>query len=191
MDTDVIIVGAGPTGLMLANQLVRRGVRARIIDRHAGPARESRALGVQARTLEIYSHLGIADQAVALGKRADGAVLWAQGRRAARVPLGDIGRDVSPYPYLLVLGQDDNERLLGEALRAQGMAVEWNTELVGLAQDTDHVTATLKNPDGTRSEVTVHGSPDATGRAARCASSAESRSRARRTSTCSSSPMCR
>src|SRR5204863_116573 len=142
-------------GLRLASHLFRRGVRARIINRHAGPARESRALGVQARTLEIYSHLGIADQAVALGKRADGAVLWAQGRRAARVPLGDIGRDVSPYPYLLVLGQDDNERLLGEALRAQGMAVEWNTELVGLAQDTDHVTATLKNPGGTRSEVTV------------------------------------
>src|SRR5256885_14739053 len=80
-DTDVLVVGAGPTGLMLANQLVRRGVRLRIIDRHAGPARESRALGVQARTLEIYSHLGIADQAVALGKRADGAVLWAEGRR--------------------------------------------------------------------------------------------------------------
>src|SRR6266478_5713184 len=136
MDTDVLIVGAGPTGLMLANQLARRGVRIRIIDRHAGPARESRALGVQARTLEIYSHLGLADQAVALGKRADGAVLWAAGRRAARVPLGDIGRDVSPYPYLLVLGQDDNER-------------------VGLAQDTDHVTATLKSPDGSNSEVMV------------------------------------
>ena len=155
MDTDVLIVGAGPTGLMLANQLARRGVRIRIIDRHAGPARESRALGVQARTLEIYSHLGIADQALALGKKADGAVLWAEGRRAARVPLGDIGRDVSPYPYLLVLGQDDNERLLGDALRARGLGVEWNTELVGLAQDTDHVTATLKGSDGTRSEVRV------------------------------------
>jgi len=155
MDTDVLIVGAGPTGLMLANQLARRGVRIRIIDRHAGPARESRALGVQARTLEIYSHLGIADQAVALGKKADGAVLWAEGRRAARVPLGDIGRDVSPYPYLLVLGQDDNERLLGDALRARGLGVEWNTELVSLTQDTDHVTATLKSSDGTRSEVRV------------------------------------
>src|SRR5881296_821192 len=155
MDTDVLVVGAGPTGLMLANQLARRGVRVRIIDRHAGPARESRALGVQARTLEIYSHLGIADQAVALGKRADGAVLWAQGRRAARVPLGDIGRDISPYPYLLVLGQDDNERLLGDALRAQGLTVEWNTELVGLTQDADRVTATLKRPDGTRGDVTV------------------------------------
>ena len=155
MDTDVLVVGAGPTGLMLANQLVRRGVRVRIIDRHAGPARESRALGVQARTLEIYAHLGLAEQAVALGKRADGAALWAQGRRAARIPLGDIGRDLSPYPFLLVLGQDDNERLLGDALRTQGMAVEWNTELVGLAQDTDHVRATLKNPDGTRRDVTV------------------------------------
>jgi len=155
METDVLVVGAGPTGLMLANQLVRRGVRVRIIDRHAGPARESRALGVQARTLEIYSHLGIADQAVALGKRADGAVVWAQGRRAARLPLGNIGRDISPYPYLLVLGQDDNERLLGDALRARGLAVQWNTELVGLAQDTDHVTATLRSPDGTTSKVTV------------------------------------
>src|SRR6059036_1850706 len=155
MDTDVLVVGAGPTGLMLANQLARRGVRVRIIDRHAGPARESRALGVQARTLEIYSHLGIADQAVALGKRADGAVLWAEGRRAARVPLGDIGRDVSPYPYLLVLGQDDNERLLAEALRKRGMAVQWDTELVGLAQDAGRVEATLKHADGTIEEVTA------------------------------------
>jgi len=155
MDTDVLVVGAGPTGLMLANQLARRGVRVRIIDRHAGPARESRALGVQARTLEIYSHLGIADQAVALGNRADGAVLWAQGRRAARVPLGDLGRDISPYPYLLVLGQDDNERLLGDALRTRGVDVQWNTELVGLAQGTDHVTARVKNPDGMHGDVTV------------------------------------
>src|SRR6266487_5157938 len=154
-DIDVLVVGAGPTGLMLANQLVRRGVRVRIIDRHAGPARESRALGVQARTLEIYAHLGLADQAVALGKRADGAALWAQGRRAARIPLGDIGRDLSPYPFLLVLGQDDNERLLGDALRAQGMAVEWKTELVGVAQGSDQVTARLKNPDGTHGDATV------------------------------------
>jgi 2-polyprenyl-6-methoxyphenol hydroxylase-like FAD-dependent oxidoreductase len=54
LETDVLVVGAGPTGLMLANQLVRRGVRVLIIDRHSGPAQQSRALGVQARTLEIY-----------------------------------------------------------------------------------------------------------------------------------------
>src|SRR5256885_11701598 len=153
--TDVLVVGAGPTGLMLANQLGRRGVRTRIIDRHTGPSLQTRALGVQARTLEIYTHLGIVERALAGGKRATGANIWVQGRRAARLPLGDIGRDLSPYPFLLILGQDDNERLLGDALCRQGMAVDWGTELVGLAQDTSHVTATLKQPDGTIEDVTV------------------------------------
>jgi 2-polyprenyl-6-methoxyphenol hydroxylase-like FAD-dependent oxidoreductase len=155
MDTDVLVVGAGPTGLMLANQLGRRGVRTRILDRHAGPSRQTRALGVQARTLEIYSHLGIVEQALELGKRATGANMWAGGRRTARVPLGDIGRDMSPYPFLLILGQDDNERLLGERLHQWGLAVEWNTELVGLGQKADRVTAKLKQPDGTIREVTA------------------------------------
>jgi 2-polyprenyl-6-methoxyphenol hydroxylase-like FAD-dependent oxidoreductase len=149
MDTDVLVVGAGPTGLMLANQLARRGVRARIIDRHSSPSLQTRALGVQARTLEIYSHLGIAGRALGLGKRATGANMWAEGRRTARVPLGDIGRDMSPYPFLLILGQDDNERLLGETLQKCGTAVEWNTELVGVEQEEDRVIAQLKQPDGT------------------------------------------
>ncbi len=153
MDTDVLIVGAGPTGLMLANQLARRGVRALIVDRHAGPARETRALGVQARTLEIYSRLGIVDQALERGRRTAAVNLWARARRTARVPLGDIGRDISPYPYVLILGQDDNERLLGEALRHRGMAVRWNTELVGLAEDAGGVTATLRQPDGATREI--------------------------------------
>ena len=120
MDTDVLVVGAGPTGLMLANQLVRRGVRVRIIDRHAGPSLQTRALGVQARTLEIYAKLGIADRALELGKIATGANMWAQGRQMARVPLGDAGRSVTPYPYILILGQDDNERIMGEKLNALG-----------------------------------------------------------------------
>jgi len=154
-DTDVLVVGAGPTGLMLANQLGRRGVRARIIDRHTGPSLQTRALGVQARTLEIYTHLGIVERALELGKRATGANIWVQGRRAARLQLGNIGRDLSPYPFLLILGQDDNERLLGDVLCKQGMAVDWSTELVGLAQDTSHVKATLQQPDGTIEEMTV------------------------------------
>src|SRR5205807_1079742 len=152
---DVLVVGAGPTGLMLANQLGRRGVRPRIIDRHTGPSLQTRALGVQARTLEIYTHLGIVERALELGKRATGANIWVQGRRAARLPLGNIGRDLSPYPFLLILGQDDNERLLGDVLCKQGMAVDWSTELVGLAQDTSHVKATLQQPDGTIEEMTV------------------------------------
>jgi 2-polyprenyl-6-methoxyphenol hydroxylase-like FAD-dependent oxidoreductase len=115
MDAGVLIVGAGPTGLMLANQLARRGVRPLIVDRHAGPARETRALGVQARTLEIYAKLGVVEEALRLGRRATGANMWAEGRRAARVPLGDIGRDISPFPFLLILGQDDNEPTAGVA----------------------------------------------------------------------------
>ena len=155
MDTDVLVVGAGPTGLMLASQLARRGVRVSILDRHSGPALQTRALGVQARTLEIYAHLGIAERALALGTRATGANMWARGRRAARVPFGDIGRSVSPYPFLLILGQDDNEHLLGDALRGLGVTVEWNTELVGLAQEPDRVVARVKQPDGTVREVTA------------------------------------
>jgi len=69
--------------------------------------------------------------------------------------VGDIGQGLSPYPYLLILGQDDNEKLLGDALRKQGADVNWSTELVGLAQHSDHVTARLKQPDGTVRETAV------------------------------------
>src|SRR5215469_10611676 len=153
MDTDVLIVGAGPTGLMLANQLARRGVRTLLIDRHAGPSRETRALGVQARTLEIYAKLGIVDRALALGTRGTGANIWAEGRWMARVPLGETGRGVTPYPYILILGQDDNERIMGDRLRDFGQSIQWNTELVGLEQDADRVAATLKLPDGTARQL--------------------------------------
>ena len=155
MDSEVLIVGAGPTGLMLANQLGRRGIRPLIIDRHAGPARETRALGVQARTMEIYSHLGIADRALELGKRGNGANLWAEGRKMARVPLGDAGRNLTRYPYILVLGQDDNERIMGERLRDWDVSIQWNTELTALEQEPDRVNATLKLADGTTRKVSV------------------------------------
>jgi 2-polyprenyl-6-methoxyphenol hydroxylase-like FAD-dependent oxidoreductase len=155
MDLDVLIVGAGPTGLMLANQLGRRGVRTLLIDRHAGPSRETRALGVQARTLEIYARLGIADRALELGKRGTGANLWAEGRKTARVPLGDAGKGVSPYPFILILGQDDNERIMGDKLGDWGLSVQWNTELLALVQAPGHVTATLRQADGSTREVTA------------------------------------
>ena len=155
MDTDVLIVGSGPTGLMLANQLGRRGVRTLIIDRHAGPSRETRALGVQARTLEIYARLGIVDRALELGKPSTGANLWAEGRKTARVPLSEAGRGVTPYPFVLILGQDDNERILGDRLSDWGLSVQWNTELVGLEQHPDRVSATLRQPDGTTRQLTA------------------------------------
>ncbi|MCI3952562.1 MAG: pcpB, partial [Burkholderiales bacterium] len=98
MDTDVLIVGGGPTGLMLANQLGRRGVRAMIIDRHSGPAQQTRAMAVHARTLEIYSKLGIVARAIELGRRGNAANMWAGGERRARIPLGEIGESLSPFP---------------------------------------------------------------------------------------------
>ncbi len=140
---------------MLANQLVRRGVRTLIIDRHAGPSLQTRALGVQARTLEIYAKLGIVDRALELGKRGTGANMWAQGRKMARVPLGEAGRNLTPYPFILILGQDDNERIMGDKLRDWGVSVQWNTELVGLEQEPGQVTATLKLPDGTTRKITA------------------------------------
>jgi 2-polyprenyl-6-methoxyphenol hydroxylase-like FAD-dependent oxidoreductase len=141
MDTDVLVVGAGPTGLLL------------IIDKNPGPVRQTRALGVQARTLEIYAHLGIAGRALELGKPSTGANMWARGRRRAWVPFGDSGRGISPYPYILILGQDDNERLLGEVLRTQGIPVAWNTELLSLSQLPDRVVAKVRQPDGSTREL--------------------------------------
>ena len=152
-EIEVLVVGAGPTGLMLANQLARRGVSVLVIDRNPGPSMRTKALVVHARTLEIYARLGIADRALELGTRAAGANMWAAGRYGARVPIGDIGRNLSPYPFLLILGQDDNERLLGEHLRTLGVEPRWNTELVALEQTADHVSATLKQADGSSTTV--------------------------------------
>ncbi len=153
MQVDVLIVGAGPTGLMLANQLGRRGVRVTIIDRHAGPSLQTRALGVQARTLEIYQKLGIVERALQFGKQGTGANIWAGGKHTARVPLGEAGQSNTPYPYILILGQDDNEKLLGEKLRDRDLSVQWNTELIGVETHPDHVVATLKQADGTQRTV--------------------------------------
>jgi 2-polyprenyl-6-methoxyphenol hydroxylase-like FAD-dependent oxidoreductase len=138
---------------MLANQLARRGVRVRVIDRHAGPSLQTRALGVQPRTMEIYAKLGIVDRALELGQRGTGVNLWAQGRKMAHVPFGEAGRAATPYPFILILGQDDNERIMGDKLRDFGVSVQWNTELVGLKQEPDGVTITLKLPDGSSGKM--------------------------------------
>ncbi len=110
---------------------------------------------MHARTLEIYARLGIAGHALELGKRAGAADMWARGRRMARVPLGDIGRDLSPFPYVLMLGQDDNEHIMGAKLNELGVEVQWNTELTALEQSPGHATATLKLPDGTARKLTA------------------------------------
>ena len=155
MHTNVLIVGAGPTGLMLANQLARRGIKPLIIDRHSGPAQQTRAMAVHARTLEIYAKMGLADQALALGARGVAGNMWANRHHTARVPVGDIGRGLSPYPFVLMLGQDDNEHIMGARLSEMGVIVQWNTELVSLQQHESHVEVILKRPDGSHKTLTA------------------------------------
>jgi 2-polyprenyl-6-methoxyphenol hydroxylase-like FAD-dependent oxidoreductase len=148
-ETEVLIAGAGPTGLVLALWLTRSGVRVRIIDNTAEPGTTSRALGVQARTLEFYAQLGIAEAVIEQGRWATAANLWSNGRRAAHIEFGAMGASISPFPYALIFPQDEHERFLVECLSAIGVAIERNTELVGFEQDDLSVRATIRKPDGT------------------------------------------
>jgi 2-polyprenyl-6-methoxyphenol hydroxylase-like FAD-dependent oxidoreductase len=146
---DVLIVGAGPTGLVLAVWLTRLGVRVRIVDKTDRPGTTSRALAVHARTLELYAQIGLAPDVVARGRKMAVANLWVAGRRAARAVLGDMGAGLSPFPYALILAQDDHERLLIDHLSKAGIRVERQTELVDFAADGEQVTVRLKRADGT------------------------------------------
>src|SRR5215472_12624761 len=94
--TEVLIAGAGPTGLVLALWLTRQGVRVRIIDRTDAPGTTSRALAVQARTLELYRQLDLADEVIERGHRVPAVNLWARGARAARVAFGSVGEHLTP-----------------------------------------------------------------------------------------------
>src|ERR1700729_438765 len=128
-DTDVLIVGAGPTGLVLALWLTRLGVRVRIIDKTAEPGTTSRALAVQARTLEFYSQIGLAETVVQRGRKTIAANLWVAGQRVAHAVLGEMGVGLSPFPFTLIFPQDEHERLLIDRLAEAGVQVERRTEL--------------------------------------------------------------
>ena len=151
-DTDVLIVGAGPTGLVLALWLVRLGVRVRIIDKATEPGTTSRALAVQARTLELYRSMGIADAVVAAGHRLGAVNLWASGRKVAHVELGDIGGGISPYAFAVIYPQDEHERFLIARLEERGVAVERGTELLDFDERDGVVRAQLALPGGGRGE---------------------------------------
>src|ERR1700726_1980886 len=148
MQTDVLIIGAGPTGLVLALWLTRLGVRVRIIDKTAEPGTTSRALAVQARTLELYRQLDLADAVVAQGHQVPAVNLWVRGESAARISFGNVGSDLTPYPFLHIFPQDRHERLLIERLEALGVRVERRTELVHFAEQNNRLTALLRGPDG-------------------------------------------
>jgi 2-polyprenyl-6-methoxyphenol hydroxylase-like FAD-dependent oxidoreductase len=141
---DVLVVGAGPTGLVMASELVRGGVRCRIIEKSPTPSTTSKALAVHARTLELFERLGIADAAVAAGVPARGLSIFSDRRRIVHV---DFDRIASRYPYVLILPQNRTERLLEERLRGVGLTVERGLELVGLTQRADGVEAVLGRAD--------------------------------------------
>src|SRR5437764_789959 len=94
--TEVLIVGAGPTGLVLALWLTRLGVNVRIVDKTAEAGTTSRALAVQARTLELYRQIGLADAFVEGGWRTGAINLWVTGKHVARGVLRDMGAGLSP-----------------------------------------------------------------------------------------------
>jgi 2-polyprenyl-6-methoxyphenol hydroxylase-like FAD-dependent oxidoreductase len=145
--TDVPIIGAGPTGLVLALWLTRLGVRVRIVDKTAEPGTTSRALAVQARTLELYRQLDLTEAVVARGHRVPAVNLWVKGEAAARLPFETVGSGLTPYPFLHIFPQDQHERLLIERLGALGVAVERRTELVNVANRENGITARLRGSD--------------------------------------------
>lgn len=142
---DVLVVGAGATGLTLALELALRGVRVRVVDKAPAPSDRSRAIGVQARTLEHLERLGIADDAVSRGVMLAEAVVMARRREIGRIDFRHLD---SRYRYLLTLPQDETERLLTARLAGLGVTVERPVELMSFEADDDGVTAHLDRADG-------------------------------------------
>jgi 2-polyprenyl-6-methoxyphenol hydroxylase-like FAD-dependent oxidoreductase len=147
-DADVLIVGGGPTGLVLALWLSHMGVRVRIVDQTAGPGTTSRALVVQARTLELYRPFGLAEDVVNRGLRVEAINLWARGEKRGRAQFGAAGNGISPYPYATIFPQDEHERLLIDRLAGRGVAVERGTRLLSFEARADGVLARLQRGDG-------------------------------------------
>jgi 2-polyprenyl-6-methoxyphenol hydroxylase-like FAD-dependent oxidoreductase len=146
----VLIVGAGPTGLTAALELSRLGIPVRIIDTQAAPPTTSRAVGVQARTLELLELRGLADEMVRLGNPGLAASFYGGGKCVFRL---DFTRIDSRYHYLLFISQAETERVLRTAVEKQGVRIERGVELLGLAQDVlshdpNPVRVMLRHADG-------------------------------------------
>ncbi len=151
-DEDVLIAGAGPVGLTLANELLRHGARPRIIDRAPSIREVSRAMILHVRTLEILDKVGVAAAARAEAQPLTEVVVHAYGRHIGSWNLEGIE---SPFRYPLILGQNRTQHLLLDQLERQGGSVGWNTELVSFAIDDDGITARLTSNGTETQEATV------------------------------------
>lgn len=150
MDTQsasIIIVGAGPTGLMLANQLTRFDIDYIILDQKTGPTDQSRALVVQARSMEIYEQLGLSDQIVANGQKNDGITLYKNGHQSASVTIVNPDEDSTPFPFLMMYEQSKNETLLYNNLQVQNREVQWNTGITSIQQSSNLYTLEARRGD--------------------------------------------
>jgi 2-polyprenyl-6-methoxyphenol hydroxylase-like FAD-dependent oxidoreductase len=147
----VLVVGAGPTGLVMASQLARHGVPVRVLEKNPGPSNISKALAVQARTLEVFDDMGIVEEAMDRGIRVRAANVYSNGHRLAHLGLASVD---SSYNFALDLAQNETEMILGGYLKSFGVPIEWQVELLGFTQAADAVTATLKHADG-REETVV------------------------------------
>ncbi|KAJ5460054.1 uncharacterized protein N7458_001606 [Penicillium daleae] len=147
-ETDVLIAGAGPTGLVLALWLHVQGVKIRIVDQGEGPAPNSRALAVHARILELYHQLDLADELIEHGYQLPATNVWVNGSHRAHINLRQFGTGLTPYPYLLTLPQDEHERLLEKRLNSFGIFVERKTKLQKFVDNGSSITATLASANG-------------------------------------------
>ena len=154
-DTDILVVGAGPTGLSLAAQLVRYGVPFVIVDKKVGVTELSKALVVHARTLEIYDQIGLAQPAVADGQEFRRVTILKHGKIKAELDFAELGEKISQYPLPLIYEQSKNEALLYGFLRDKNQDVRWQTELESLTQNDEGVTVTLCDSEGKTQQLTA------------------------------------
>ena len=136
-DTDVLIVGAGPVGLFLANECARRGLRWRLIEARSSQSEHSKALAIFPRTLEIFDMAGIVAPFLETANRVTSVAIMAHERPLARMRFAP---EESPYPFIAMVPQNITERLLVEELRRKGGNIEYNTTFVSADQQGDGVT---------------------------------------------------
>ena len=150
METEVLIVGAGPVGLTMAVELARYGVTVRILDKAAQRSDQSKAMVLWSRTLELLDRAGCGAAIVAAGRQVGAANIVAGGKAIGRIELGGVN---TPHPYALMLPQGETERLLERQLNELGVQVERGLELARFTDGQDEVAATLHRADGSEEKV--------------------------------------